>query len=74
MTTELDGIAVVAETIAPDIINQIASSAMLLDQGESNTRGNLELLARSGIFGLGDRKSTRLNSSHQCLSRMPSSA
>jgi alkylation response protein AidB-like acyl-CoA dehydrogenase len=53
MTTELDGIAVVAETIAPDIINQIASSAMSLDQGESNTRGNLELLARSGIFGLG---------------------
>ena len=26
------------------------------------------------IFNLGDRKSTRLNSSHQCLSRMPSSA
>ena len=31
------------------------------------------------VFGvavtvLGDRKSTRLNSSHQCLSRMPSSA
>ena len=24
--------------------------------------------------GIGDRKSTRLNSSHQCLSRMPSSA
>ena len=28
----------------------------------------------AGIFFLGDRKSTRLNSSHQCLSRMPSSA
>ena len=26
------------------------------------------------LRGLGDRKSTRLNSSHQCLSRMPSSA
>ena len=28
---------------------------------------------RSGVSA-GDRKSTRLNSSHQCLSRMPSSA
>ena len=26
------------------------------------------------IFELGDRKSTRLNSSHRCTSRMPSSA
>ena len=25
-------------------------------------------------FGSGDRKSTRLNSSHECASRMPSSA
>jgi alkylation response protein AidB-like acyl-CoA dehydrogenase len=53
MTTKLDGIAVVDETIAPDIIDQIASRAMSLDQGESNARENLELLARSGIFGLG---------------------
>jgi alkylation response protein AidB-like acyl-CoA dehydrogenase len=53
MTTELDGVAALAETIAPDIIDQIASSAMSLDQGESDTRGNLELLARSGILGLG---------------------
>src|SRR6201999_4165465 len=53
MTTELDGAAALAETIAPDIIDQIASSALSLDQGETDTRGNLELLARSGIFGLG---------------------
>ena len=30
--------------------------------------------ARSGLVPVTDRKSTRLNSSHQCLSRMPSSA
>jgi alkylation response protein AidB-like acyl-CoA dehydrogenase len=53
MTTELDGIAVSAESLAPDILNQIASSAMSLDQGERDTRANLELLARSGILGLG---------------------
>ena len=53
MTTELDGIAVQTETLAPDIVSQIASSAMSLDQGERDTRANIELLARSGILGLG---------------------
>ena len=53
MTTELDGIAVSTESLAPDILDQIASSAMSLDQGERDTRANLELLARSGILGLG---------------------
>jgi alkylation response protein AidB-like acyl-CoA dehydrogenase len=53
MTTELDGIAVSAETLAPDIISQIASTAMSLDQGERDTRANVELLARSGTLGLG---------------------
>jgi alkylation response protein AidB-like acyl-CoA dehydrogenase len=53
MTTELDGIAVSTESLAPDTISQIASSAMSLDQGERDTRANLELLARSGILGLG---------------------
>ena len=33
-----------------------------------------QLTERLAQHGLGDRKSTRLNSSHQCLSRMPSSA
>src|ERR1700729_2282299 len=53
MTTELDGIAVSAESLAPDILNHIASSAMSLDQGEGDTRANVELLARSGVLGLG---------------------
>src|SRR3546814_7140202 len=35
---------------------------------------NVEDLRRDLSAGLRDRKSTRLNSSHQCASRMPSSA
>ena len=53
MATEIDGIAVSTKSIAPDIISQIASGATLLDQGECDTRANLELLARSGVVGLG---------------------
>jgi alkylation response protein AidB-like acyl-CoA dehydrogenase len=53
MTTELDGIAVSTESLAPDAVSQIASSAMALDQGERDTRANVELLARTGILGLG---------------------
>jgi alkylation response protein AidB-like acyl-CoA dehydrogenase len=53
MTTELDGIAVSTEALAPDVIGQIASSATALDQGERDTRVNVELLAHSGILGLG---------------------
>jgi alkylation response protein AidB-like acyl-CoA dehydrogenase len=53
VTTKLDGIAVSAEPLTPDIMHQIASSAMPLDQGERDTRANVELLARSGIVGLG---------------------
>src|SRR3546814_5396936 len=32
------------------------------------------LIATPFLFAMGDRKSTRLNSSHYCASRMPSSA
>src|SRR3984885_14707471 len=53
MTTELDGIAVPTETLAPDIVSQIASRATSLDQGERDTRANIELLAGSGILGVG---------------------
>ena len=34
----------------------------------------IENFAKITDFFLGDRKSTRLNSSHRCTSRMPSSA
>src|SRR3546814_17107277 len=37
-------------------------------------RGSGSLTWKLGQFTAGDRKSTRLNSSHQCASRMPSSA
>src|ERR1700759_2846462 len=53
MTTEPHGIAVSAGSLAPDVVGQIASSAMSLDQGERDTRANVELLARSGVLGLG---------------------
>jgi alkylation response protein AidB-like acyl-CoA dehydrogenase len=53
MTTELDGPAVLTQTLAPDVVSQIASRATSLDQGERDTRANIELLARSGILGLG---------------------
>ena len=41
-----------------------------IDSGVFRRRG----IRSIGIAGYPDRKSTRLNSSHQCLSRMPSSA
>ena len=37
-------------------------------------RGVDQAAAAEALKGKKDRKSTRLNSSHQCLSRMPSSA
>ena len=36
--------------------------------------GKLGIIALEGCKELGDRKSTRLNSSHTTVSRMPSSA
>ena len=40
--------------------------------GEVEFVNGIAAMSASGNYG--DRKSTRLNSSHQCLSRMPSSA
>ena len=37
-------------------------------------RGRAAVAFASGMAAIGDRKSTRLNSSHRSLSRMPSSA
>ena len=44
--------------------------AFILDIGQANIHQSLTL----GILFMTDRKSTRLNSSHQPQSRMPSSA
>ena len=67
-----------------------AERSMILDEVDLTIRANLEsrgwlslleidhppptALIREFFSNLSDRKSTRLNSSHQCLSRMPSSA
>ena len=41
---------------------------------EQITKEELEAVLRAGTFAPRDRKSTRLNSSHRCTTRMPSSA
>ena len=41
---------------------------------DTNTARALEKAAGAGVLERGDRKSTRLNSSHEFVSRMPSSA
>ena len=51
-------------------INQVASSRRL----EREAQRNVELMWLTGPLAPEDRKSTRLNSSHLKLSRMPSSA
>jgi alkylation response protein AidB-like acyl-CoA dehydrogenase len=40
-------------TLTPDVVRQIAENATDLDQGDRDTRGNLGLLAGSGLLGLG---------------------
>ena len=44
------------------------------DAATSNITGALKVAGGIGVKGNVDRKSTRLNSSHVALSRMPSSA
>ena len=44
------------------------------DNPASKSQGVKQLVAGGGVALIGDRKSTRLNSSHRSLSRMPSSA
>ena len=57
----------------PDIANAFAESPSVRIRVQSPL---LEVPAKfaSSNLVIPDRKSTRLNSSHQCLSRMPSSA
>ena len=63
----------------PSQINYIAATIAIIKN--INQMGVVYMFKESEIFlhnicgkELSDRKSTRLNSSHQCLSRMPSSA
>ena len=66
--------------ILPSLANRLTtSSSVILSSGASlcvegiSIGKECESKLRSGV-GVGDRKSTRLNSSHRSLSRMPSSA
>ena len=61
------------------LASRLATAFVALDEGttkDSFERGQLaqERLAALSQDGCGDRKSTRLNSSHEFVSRMPSSA
>jgi len=53
MTTELDHAETRPAILTSDVVGQIAANAADLDQGDRNTRENLELLARGGLLGLG---------------------
>ena len=75
------GLAIVTETIDPENCDMVEQYADVLQVGARNMQ-NFSLLKRVGRSkkpvllkrGMSDRKSTRLNSSHLKLSRMPSSA
>jgi alkylation response protein AidB-like acyl-CoA dehydrogenase len=53
MTTELDHTETRSAILTPDIVSQIAANATDLDQGDSDTRENVGLLARGGLLRLG---------------------
>ena len=52
------------------MLTQFSRTELLLGKEAMNKLED----ARVAVFGIGDRKSTRLNSSHTDSSRMPSSA
>ena len=58
--------------VFPEIINSTFSSSKTAFEISLGLTGVLSLWL--GIMKIGDRKSTRLNSSHTTVSRMPSSA
>ena len=62
-----------------DLLGLVSSVAFILalkglSSPKSARRGNLIGAAGAGLATFVDRKSTRLNSSHSSVSRMPSSA
>ena len=58
-----------------DLLEATPPKDVLFIMGDWNAKvGSQETPGVTGKFGLGDRKSTRLNSSHNVISRMPSSA
>ena len=71
-------------TVSSSKLTPIIEKMIITDQGkgaESNNEIGIKIVPKenvleklSSVQNVRDRKSTRLNSSHQCLSRMPSSA
>src|SRR3546814_6290795 len=59
---------------APGTRHRAEGEADLRDYGIDGFKPSLSERLASGLAELGDRKSTRLNSSHQCTHRMPSYA
>ena len=57
-----------------EFVPKVKLELVLDDEALDGAVEAISKAARTGKFGDGDRKSTRLNSSHGKLSRMPSSA
>src|SRR3546814_9557383 len=57
----------------PDVVAHPAGAHRVEDGGDDVAGGDGQRLVAVDL-GAGDRKSTRLNSSHQCATRLPSSA
>ena len=58
--------------IRVSLLKEFESNNFLQAGGDTYSRGHLRTIAR--VLNVEDRKSTRLNSSHTDISRMPSSA
>ena len=63
-----------AELDLPLVVTQLMKGVLYRDTHDKAWRHLLQLQAQASDYVAVDRKSTRLNSSHEDLSRMPSSA
>ena len=67
----------VSETATTTVVELAADVLFAFDKADLSPQAPAQLQRAADLIrqgGAGDRKSTRLNSSHACLSRMPSSA
>ena len=69
----LDELAFLAETAGAEVVKRFTQKLPTANSVTYVGKGKLEEI-KQYIQILVDRKSTRLNSSHRCTSRMPSSA
>ena len=73
MAETIKGIQHVSDEVS-GAADQVASSSNDLADGATNQAAVVDELGNAILESNGDRKSTRLNSSHRLESRMPSSA